>query len=200
MIGSAMNVKVVGYFDRGRGYEDEADGLEKTLAGHDLDYEIYEVGPFSSWRKAVAYKPQFIRRALSELREYDGLLYIDVDARVVRKPDFEVLRNIHFGFHRFKRSRHHKPEALTGTLWLANTVKVREFLDKWIEMTPKFTSNTPEQDSLAYCLKAKRPKDFYVGNLPPTWCWIFDDFPPIYGNDKKPVIVHYQASRKQKKK
>jgi hypothetical protein len=64
----------------------------------------------------------------------------------------------------------------------------------WINKNKKHP-RTWDQKNLAAVLKEVEHNACY---LPPEYCWIFDLSKKRYGN-LKPVIEHYQASRKLKR-
>lgn len=196
---SSPRIKIICFYDVGSGYELEVKTLQQSLKRFCLDHRVYEYPKFQSWQEAVSFKPEFILRALNDHPSYDGVLYVDADAQFARRPDFRVLDGFHLAVHYFKRSPQAQIETLTGTVFVANTPTTKSFLKEWISLTGKFKhSSTPEQDSLKILLRRKA-EGFYVGNLSPEWCWIFDTSQDIYGKDLKPVIVHYQASRRLRK-
>jgi len=142
------------------------------------------------------WKPTFISQMMARWIEYDGILYTDADSVFRRRPGWDSLKDADFAYHKFRRSQHHNEEILTGTLFLANTPFMAEFVGRWIEETRNYAwSDTPEQDSLKKTLESSpEPK---VKDFGPEYCWIYDDFPPIYGK-KDVVIEHFQASRTKK--
>lgn len=195
-----MNIWIMSYFTDGSIYEHEAARLKASLEEFDIcKYVVHRAPACDTWGEAVRYKPAFIQEMLALFRHCDGVLYVDTDAAFLREPDFSVFEDCHFAAHHFKRSPHAQEEILTGTLYFANTPTVKEMIDDWIVETVRWKhSMTPEQDSLREILP--RWQDQIIAKrLDPEWCWIYDDFPAVYGQ-RMPIIEHYQASRKVRNK
>ena len=89
---NAKMLKVISAFTAGP-YEAEAEELVRSALNLTMPLETYEYGPFASWREAVAAKPDFIAQKLAALPEqFDGLLWLDADARMRREPDWKIGR------------------------------------------------------------------------------------------------------------
>jgi hypothetical protein len=67
-------------------------------------------------------------------------------------------------------------------------------LNKWIELN-EIHKHIPEQDNLDTAVHFMWPRGLNMYELPESYVRIYDDY--IGGKDK-PVIEHYQASRKHK--
>jgi len=204
-----MNILAHTYWTRGNGYEAEFAKL-KASAGEFgvtlMDTEL-RAADFGSWKAVVGYKPQFIYNALVRCLEtrVDGILWIDADAIVRRPLDWALFASCDVAWHLFRRYPKADDEFLTGTMFFRVTAPVLEFVEEWALATPamKF-SDTPEQLSLkSTWIKAHAgawtwKERLRHTDLPPEWVWIFDDFPAIYGKDRRLVIEHHQASRRLK--
>ncbi len=196
-----MKVRAVAYATNDA-YWKEAEKLRCSLGELGIHYKICreEVGHWT-WEQAVRWKPTFCLRelVLAERDGFDGILYVDADAVFRNVPNWENLIGYDAGLHFFQRSRHHEIEALTGTLWLRARLNVVDTLGRWEKATKGIPSgvSTPEQHSLKAVLRAASPP-LRIANLGPEWCYIFDDFKSIYPN-VRPVIEHFQASRRLRK-
>ena len=143
-------------------------------------------------------KPAFILACLNLFPEYDGLLWTDADSEFLGVPDFTYFQDCHISYLRFKRSKDHLEEYLTGTVFYSNTPTTKRFILDWIDETRKYGKHfTPEQDSLK--ITAARWKDkISWKELPPKYVYIKGDFNELYPG-VRPVILHYQASRVKRK-
>jgi hypothetical protein len=130
-------------------------------------------------------------------RMVDGVFYVDADAEFMRLPDWEVMRDCDFAAVEWKRHPSNDPEILTGSMFFANNDRVREFVQEWDRLTPKYRHTyTPEQRSLVEYFSKPNPIAFK--RLPVEWCFIFDDHRSMYP-DAKEIVLHHQASRDYKK-
>lgn len=193
--GSIMPIQVVAYFTAGA-YAEEAARLRESLDELGMDYRLYPLAGNHTWSSAVGWKPNFIAECLYNLpAEYAGILYTDADSVFKRIPAWEIFDPCDLAFHRFKRSPNHPLEYLTGTMYFKRTDAVIAFVDEWVKATPAYAGTfTPEQDSLK-AVFGKHKRELVYIDPGPELCWIWDDFPQIYGK-RNPVVVHYQASRK----
>lgn len=192
-----MLVKTVAFWTPN--YADEIQGLKATASEfgiHVYDTAIRDM----DWRSAVLWKPWFILENLLSLgAEYDGLLYTDADSRIRREIDFDRFEQFDFAAHWFTRSKHHRTELLTGTMYFSKSEVAREFVSAWATHTAAFSgSDTPEQDAITTIFPSWKNKLQWV-DFGPELVWIFDDFVPIYPG-QTPIIEHLQASRKQRRK
>lgn len=160
------------------------------------DYTVTPVGGKNTWNEAVSHKPRWIRGILDALDGYDGLFYVDADAEFKRKPDWEVMKGCDFACVEWKRYPTSEPEQLTGSMFFSNSDRVREFVDEWDKLTPKYQHTyTPEQRSLAEYFETSN--DLKVLKLPLGWCRIFDDMKAMV-SDEETIIEQWQASREYK--
>lgn len=196
-----LTVKVVSYHTLGP-YAEYARDLVRTAKSFGVELHSVPMPEpaewmfnWNDWSDVVAWKPSFLLHQLDKWKSMDGILYVDADATFEAYPDFSIFEGVHFSAHWFTRSKVHETEILTGTLYLANTPTIREFVSDWIDATPPFRHTfTPEQASLKY-IWPKWKEKLIVKDMPPEYVWIGDTFGHVYG-DRKPVILHHQASRK----
>ena len=173
-------------------YGPYGDKLEESLKRFGIRHSVLEMdSEMSGWSEAVSYKPKFILSCL-EKNPCQDILWVDADAEFKSKPDWSMIDGCDVAWHKFKRSRNHEAEDLTGTMFFKNTDAVKALVTSWHAVTPVFQKTfTPEQDSLKVCFQHST---LAHKDMPAEWVWIYDDFPTIYGS-REPVIVHYQASR-----
>ena len=200
-----MRVLVVSFFTRGNGYEAEAQKLRASLGELLIPGELTIYEPFASWDEAVRYKPTFILEKLMHHYpdEYDGILWTDADSIFRSVPNWSKLQGVDLAWHRFKRGPHHEVEHLTGTMYFkTGSERVQEFVELWEHRTAMLRRiDCPEQVALRdlWNNKAHTYRDLSWRDIGPEMVYIFDDFKEHYPN-VKPVIEHYQASRRLKGK
>lgn len=190
----------VSFFTAGTGYADEIrKRFLKSAHEHNIPWMIYERPNRGSWRSNLNYKSEVILTAMGDHPGKD-IVWVDADGAFLSYPTlFDELskgRAYDIAFHRFKQSRLDPGnELLSGTLWIANTEAGRAIVAAW----DKYARTHPEkrhQMALDCVLRGERP-DARVFALPIEYCAIFDH-PAVRGRIK-PVIEHYQASRRLRK-
>ncbi len=197
--GVHVKVRVVAYATN-EAYWNEAQKLRLSLEELMIPHRIYrENKPDWTWDRAVRWKPAFCLRELAQAKSlgFDAMLYVDADAIFRTIPDWSQVKTADVGAHWFQRTKHHNVELLTGTLFFRCTPRIEILLEHWIEITGRVgTSPTPEQHSLILALKDR--DDLCIRDFGPEWVYIFDDFRSIY-TKSRPVIEHFQASRRLRK-
>jgi len=167
-------------------YKPLADKLKESLDRLGLKHEITEYASKGSWAENCNYKAQYIFDCWVK---HGKVVWIDADAEVKENPIlFQDIKE-DVGYHLFKEK-----EVLSGTLFFNDTQAAHDLLVAWINKNKKHPK-TWDQKNLAAVLKEVEHNACY---LPPEYCWIFDLSKKRYGN-LKPVIEHYQASRKLKR-
>ena len=165
----------------------EAASLVQSLEAHGLDYHVALV-PLAGrdWAQVCASKPAFmLAHARSSQRP---VCWVDADARVVRRPDFEALDHEDVAFARFGA------EAMSGTVWVNDTGPGRVFLAEWSRLC-EANPNEWDQRQLDAALERSGAR---FCELDPEFCWIFDLSRARYGA-RQPIIEHFQASRRLKR-
>ncbi len=189
-------------------YGDYADRLQASADKHKVPLWLNRLPFDKPWGDAVCYKPKFIYECLEAAKRgiyghgVEGILYTDADSEFKRHPPWGEVLDFDIAYHEFQRSSVHNVETLTGSMWFRNTDDVRNFVWAWHGATEGVRGvhreKTPEQDSLKKLLAMSSEFGLKIGQLESTWCWVYDDFPKLYGN-MQPIIEHYQASRVMKK-
>lgn len=207
-----MAIKVVS-FHTNAAYEAEARKLRASLEELMIPHAIGSWGsPEWSWKEAVLNKPRFILEAMALISGMD-LLWVDADSIFRRVPDWSLLQATDVAAHRLCRGGVHAPEWLTGTMFFRNSPEVRVFVEEWASAASNWRhSDTPEQDAfrvlvegehlrgpghrgMAVPLPRWRWQGVRILELPPDWCWIFDEMPRLVPHGT-PTIEHFQASRR----
>lgn len=181
---------VVSYFTNG--YEDDVKRLVASLEKYNVPFVIEHIPDRGSWINNANYKPTFILEKLKKLKV--PVIWIDADGEVVQEPFLFKILNCDFAGH--YRVRGLYSELLTGTLYVDYSRKVYNIVQEWAEEAERWAaSNVWEQKILQEILGRKKDLDFY--HLPASYCCIFDADDM---QDEAGVIMHYQASRRYRRK
>lgn len=194
-----MKVKVVSFCTAGP-YAEEAKKLRESCDKFGLDCIAVEYTReyLPTWKDAVCLKPDHMFECLILWDNYDYILWTDADSFFVKKPDFDKFKGCDVAWHKFKRTRNHEEEFLTGTMLLRPCEEVISFARAWGGRTREFYhTDTPEQRSLKVVWPDFADKLKFM-DLGPDMVYIHDDFKSIYPK-VDPVIIHTQASRKYRR-
>lgn len=178
---------VVSFFTRGTPYREEAKKLIASCKKFNLNFYVKAVANQGHWLANVRWRPIFLRRQIERIEK--SIVWIDADGVVQRDPVlFDELE-----LSDFDMAVHYRKgvELLGGTMWFANTGRVRRLMDLWID---KIESNVFYKEQVAIQILLKEHPEFRVANLPPTYTQIFD----LMKDAGEPVIEHFQASRRLK--
>lgn len=182
---------IVGCYTKGD-YEQEARGrLIPSLNALGLPNAVYEVPDQGNWVANGFACQDFILQMHQEQPEVD-LLFLDVDA-VVHSDPWPLLRKLDcdLAAHLFKGT-----ELLTGTLYLPAIPRREELLTRWIGWN-RGRKRDWDQINLQCLLASDR--SFRFSPLPAEYCCIFD-LQRKYTPDIVPVIEHFQASRRLRRR
>ncbi len=182
-------------------YAEEAAKLRASLEAHGLEHDVEGYESRGSWLANCHYIPIFCRKMLEKHRG-QSVVYLDADAVVQRFPAllFQVDhdRKVDFAVHHLPRPDWKPPgELLDGTMYLRDADATRRLLDAWVLLDEAaFPRGVFEQKVLEDLL----PK-FKIRwqELPPEYCFIFDNKVQTKAAREEPSIVHYQASRRLRK-
>ena len=121
------------------------------------------------------------------------VIWVDCDAIIQQDPQLlSTLNEYDFAFHPRLRLNG-TTELLGGTMYFNYTVTAFKLLDKWIELVN--ANRTKYRLDQSYLSEAvSQIHELSAFHLPATYCQIFD----IMKDAGKPVIEHFQASRKYK--
>ena len=130
-----------------------------------------------------------------------NLLYVDVDA-VIHGP-LNLFKNYNCDIAvRWQDFRWRQNECLSGTIYMENNHRTKRLCELWRDINVKEgnQTNRMEQWNLDTVIQEmKINNNLTTNNLPPEYTFIFDHMKAIYPNIK-PVIEHFQASRRFKNK
>lgn len=185
-----MNYIVCAYYTVDTGYEEEAQKLITSLNTFHLPMDVVGIPSQGSWEINTHYKPYFIEAMLLKHPGKD-VLYLDADAIIKQYPllfdhvDFDV------GY-----AMRNDQELLGGTLYFANNARVMALVQRWKHWC-KTQLNIWDQILLQILLEdGCADLNLKLRQLPPTYCQIYD----LMKEAGDPVIEHFQASRRLKKK
>lgn len=186
---------VIAYFTKGNQYEALSENLSKSCSEFGIPLHLKPIENLGTWERNTHFKANFILDCLSNFNQ--NLVYVDVDAVFRSYPTLFQTIDCDIAY-RTENFRWRKNEALSGTIFLANNPRTKEFVEKWISINSVIKANrmdpeTWEQKNMQRALEVCN--DMRYKNLPPEYTFIFDHSKRIYP-DITPVIEHFQASRK----
>lgn len=186
-------MKVIGFYTTDTPYEQEAEEFKKSLDEYSIPYHLYPVDNKGKWEINCSLKSKILRRAIDE--HDDNILYLDVDARVVRQPPFEKIEKDIPGFIVWHPSFRPEGQLSSAVIYLPNNSLSRKLLDAWIQEQEKDLM-VWDQDALFNVYKK-----FNHFLLDHDWNNIkrFRKDKPLI-ETKNPIFMHTQASRRNKNK
>jgi hypothetical protein len=155
-----MHPLIVSFFTKDWEYPEHGRRLKKECADLGLDSHIVELKSTGSYIKNCCMKPFFLRTCLQTFNR--PVLWIDVDGSILKKPDFFL--DTEWDFQAKRMGPHRKRIYHVGTIWINNTPKALEFVDKWCEKTGDMT----DESSLDQTLKSQE-WDFRHRDIPPEY-------------------------------
>ena len=183
---------IVGYYTKDTLYENEAKRLRASLEKFDVPHHLEAIEDIGGWYANTCFKPTFLKQMMKKFPDHN-IVYVDCDAELFHFPELFCEFTGNVGVYVFDRSCYNASvqgfEVLSGTVFLRNNDEVRELVEVW-EKECIANPNTWDQKSLEKVLNGNYTE------LPGEYCKIFDRMEWILD----PVIVHYQASRKVRKK
>ena len=184
--------RVCTFYTVDTGYELEVKKLKRSLERFNIPAHIRGVSSLGSWQKNTMYKAKFIGQMMDKFQGED-IVWLDADAIVRSRPTLFDTLDGDIACH-FRNWKHGRDELLSGTLFLKNNKQVRRVIRDWISLNAR-NSNNWEQRNLARVIK-RYGFNLKVYKLPLEYCFIFDD---ENRGKIKPVIEHFQVSRKYRR-
>ena len=194
----------ISYYSKNTHYKEIAEThIHPSLHQFNLNHDIVEVENFGTWKLNTAYKPTFILNMLEKHNQ--DLVYVDVDAIIKEYPVLfnEIPKEYDLGVHylswkiQYNSIHRDKYELLSGTIFIRNNAITKRLLQHWQSII-----NQCIQDQKALAKAITSFPLLKIFKLPRKYCYI-----TINPNGKKPmnslenpVICHYQASRKYKRR
>ena len=176
--------KVVAFYTKDTPYEDVIQKLMGSMIKYNIPNYIKGYESRGAWVKNCAIKPEFLLHCLED--SDDNILYVDADAEFLQTPNYEIFDG-EFHYYKFKGK-----EALSGTLYLKNTERVKNFVRKWIEIQKQHPT-VYDQQTMARAIEKVRGS-LIVKELPQEYIKIFD----LMKHVENAVVLHHQASRRYK--
>jgi hypothetical protein len=189
-------MKIICFYTKDTPYEEEYKIFKKSLEEFNLDHYAYVVDSLGQWEKNCSLKSQILRKAIDE--HDDNILYLDVDARIQRQPPFAEIEKDVPGYCVWHPRHMKKGQMCSGTIYFPNNELSRQVLDAWIAEQNKDLT-VWDQDTL---FKVYKQYNHFL--LHHDWINIVGrdnqkHSTPLLGTDN-PIILHTQASRRNKKK
>lgn len=180
---------IVSYYTKKTGYQQEAVRLEQSLMKYGIPYHIAAVPNLGSWLKNTHLKAVFMKNILEKFYGVD-IVWTDADSIFHSYPKLFDTIDCDIALH-FRDWRPIPGELLIGTIYHRNNGKVRKLINDWIRFN---RHNKLQRAQLNFeSVFKQNKKDLKVVKLPIEYCCIFDD---EKRSRIKPVIEHFQASRK----
>jgi len=178
--------KVISYYTPD--YTEVAERLEQSLQRLHLPYELFPLPDTHNWYLNTELKA-YVVQAMLETQPYD-VVFLDADAEVLYYPELFDTIDCDIAAHIYRGV-----EFLSGTLFFKNNDIGRKIAREWILLNnaARTEPRDLEQRRLGLVIEDMKPKFF---NLPQEYCYIFDT--PF--TCAHPCIVHYQHSRKTRRK
>lgn len=182
---------IIGFFSKDTPYEEEAKEFAKSLDKFSLTYSLYPVENKGNWELNCAQKANVCMKGLQD--HSDNILYLDVDARILREPPWDEIEDDTPGYAvlpvRFKEW----PCLLaSGTIYFPNNETSRNVVTDWLEYQTQYPTMWDQRTLQKVHINHSRKY------LDLKWCTIEDNY-----HTKKisnPVVFHTQASRRLKYK
>ncbi len=186
-----MSFIITSYYTVNTLYKKRAETFILSLKKYNIPHYIEAIKSLGDWYKNTGYKPTFLKRMLEKFPG-TNIVWVDCDAVFFAYPDLFKELDCNIGVYLFDRIHHGTKvrglELLSGTIFLRNNEEVYNLVDKW-EKECQANPHVWDQKSLEKILQG----EFY--HLPAEYCTISR----VMRFVKKPVIVHYQASRQVRK-
>ena len=193
---------IVSYFTAGTSYEKVIEDLKRSLLQHGLPNHIFSFPPTGTWRGNLNYKSECIRTAMDLYPNLD-IVFVDADAIIRQYPVlFDALSkertyDISAHFFRYRPESGDADELLSGTLWIQNGPMGRKIVEAW-HKTGLAQPKVRHQMCLKLAIEELKAQGerVRVFRHPFAYTAIFD-YP--LARLIKPVIEHFQASRKYRR-
>lgn len=176
-------------------YAKDAKRLKQSLETFKLPYKFYPFKSRGSWLHNVQYKIDILIQGMND-NEGKDIIWIDADGVIKQYPAYfdEIIDDIAFRVNFRNLKRTDVRGLSTGTMYLKNNNKVKNFLNEWKIKTKKIGST--EQASLYEMVTDKQFYDLNIGTLPISYTIVGADIK----NDYKDIIISHTSSLIVKKR
>lgn len=172
-------------------YVDEITQLHESLVKLNLNHYLYPHEDLGYWEKNTRAKPAFVLHCLDKFKEHN-IAYTDADSVICQTP--ELFATIEEDLGVFKapaESAYFTHNYLTSTVFFKNNKSCRQLIKLWIDEQDVGALQV-DQDS--FDIAMKKIPELTVYHFPFSYVKVFDQQEGV-----KPVIEHFQASRKRVK-
>lgn len=192
---------ILSFYTKNTLYEEEVCKLITSCEKFGLQTVIRGIESFGSWELNCAYKPFYICEVIEQLDQ--PVLWVDADGCFLKKPLWEKAfdADVSARFHD-ELNWDHPSKVISSTVFVNATHQGKALLRLWMDETEK------------QLLDPGRNIEFWdqiaLRNVLQTWEGLFEPMPLIYTKIfdhpmdcllvADPVIEHYQASRRFKKR
>ncbi|NGX59982.1 MAG: hypothetical protein KR126chlam3_01142 [Chlamydiae bacterium] len=189
---------IISFYTKGTPYEEEVQNLLTSCKGFGLDASIQGVESQGSWELNCAYKPFFILEKIEEFNR--PVLWVDADGVFVQKPIWQKAVESDLAVRIEDVPDFHPSKVISSTVFVRPEGK--DLIHLWIQNCRDLLldSNRKEEfwDQIALRgVVIQHPER--VSPMPLSYAKIYDH-PGDCQQVEKPVIEHYQASRRFKEK
>ncbi len=177
-------------------YAEHAERLRASCDRFGYPHVIEAVPQVSRWEHACAMKASFMRDWWPSAIGFQGSLWLDADAEVLRPLD--LFDGLDANFAVYKQGGGLKTRFRSGTVWMRAPGQAYLLLDRWAKRCDD-DPDTWDQEHLFRAwesMDADEDCDLHTHWLPLSYCQRFDEADGV----PDPHIVHYQASRQLKDK
>ena len=172
--------------------------LKRSLRETGFPNHIAMLTDRGNWQSNTLFKAQFIKNMMTKYPDR-GIVFVDADAVIHSEPVlFDRLYDdgIDFAAHRrtWRRGRI-KNEMLSGTLYFGPTDAAHILVNAWIDENRAHPTKLEQRNLESACNK--------VLEYPLVWEWLPVEYCTVFDGDDRPrdpVIEHFQASRKMRRK
>ena len=178
-------MRVIAFYTKDTPYEKEAEIWQESFKT--CKTAIYVMENQKSWEENCALKSTVLLRALEDYE--DDLLYVDIDARLMRPLPVDTLGELP-GLCFWNRWSDGVRELCSGTIYLPNNDSSKVLLETW-NRYQKYNPKVWDQKVLQHVVETK---DFPYIELDHDWISISGHI-----QRENPIIHHTQASRRLKK-
>ncbi|KAA8733192.1 glycosyltransferase family 77 protein [Acinetobacter qingfengensis] len=179
---------IFGFNTNDKLYRKHANILALSAKRFDIDVFFEEISK-DDWQKIIAFKPTFIAKMRKKLT--GKILFIDADAIILEdiRPYFDTITE-DIAVHYINGNR-----LISATIFINDTENAKLLLAEW-EKRQLQQPDRWDQIVLQEVLDEWESEGkIQLKKLPPNFTFIFDTSKNTYGNNIKPMIKHFQASR-----
>ena len=191
---------IISFYTKKTPYEREIERLIASCNHFELSHSIEGIESLGSWELNCACKPFFILKKLDELQK--PILWVDADRVFVEKPTWQKAFDAELAVRiNEELEEEHPSKVISSTIFVRPSEKGKFLIKDWIKhcaltlLDKERKEEFWDQIALRDVLLKNRDS---VKSMPVEYSKIFDH-PGDCQRVHKPVIEHFQASRRFKK-